>query len=118
MKFCLLKKLFTKSTLRKSEKIKGGKLQGAHNLFLGFLAPCNLAPTRVGSGLHEQMLEYYYFLFALICFVLTNQIPNAGVVQQVDSQIAPSLSCYLYYVSVPCPTLKQSNYYSTQKYIK
>ena len=31
MKFCPLKKLFPKSTLRKSKKIKGAKLQGAEN---------------------------------------------------------------------------------------
>ena len=32
MKFGLLKKLFTKSTPRKSEKIKGEKIQGAEKL--------------------------------------------------------------------------------------
>ena len=65
MKLCLLKKLFTKSTLRKSEKFKGGKLQGAENLKKQVLGPLYLPHLnffQFSEGTFRKQLFILFFL--------------------------------------------------------
>ena len=65
MKFCLLKKLLTKSTLRKSEQFKGGKLQGAHNLFFRMFGPLKRSLKNIQENFiikeSNELLQKHFF---------------------------------------------------------